>query len=329
MAIKLTTTVDIDKGIPELNHRQRMLLMGSCFATNMGERLRASGFKVDVNPFGVLYNPLSIAEALRQLMDGKRYAKADLTQAGGLWHSSMHHGSFSSASPDEVLANINNRLEQAGQMLRGGLDRLLLTFGSAYVYTDKASGQVVSNCHKRPEREFTRRRVSVAEVVSTYVPLIDMLLLLNPQLRIIFTVSPIRHVRDGLSANQLSKSTLLLAADELCSRYRDVCFYFPSYEVMMDELRDYRFYADDLVHPSPLAEEYIWQRLSETLFTAETRKVAAEVESLNKSLQHRPLHPDSAEYNRFLGQIVLKMKLLTEKYPYLELDYSKPLHKKE
>jgi hypothetical protein len=180
---------------------------------------------------------------------------------------------------------------------------------------------VVSNCHKRSERDFNRRRISVAEIVSTYVPLIDTLLLRNPSLKIIFTVSPIRHVRDGLSANQLSKSTLLLAVDELCRRNPEVCHYFPSYEIMMDELRDYRFYADDLVHPSPVAVEYIWERFAQTHFSDETRRVGAECESINKSLQHRPLHPDSEEYKRFLGQIVLKIRRLKEKYPYLELDY--------
>jgi hypothetical protein len=321
MAIKLTTVVETDKNMPELTHCHHILSMGSCFADNIGERLKLSGFSLDANPFGVLYNPLSIAEALQQLMDNRRYTQADLIQVGNLWHSNMHHGSFSSSAADEVLTAINTRLESASALVAGRLDRLIVTFGSAYVYTEKQSGAVVSNCHKRSERDFNRRRISVAEIVSTYVPLIDTLLLRNPSLKIIFTVSPIRHVRDGLSANQLSKSTLLLAVDELCRRNPEVCHYFPSYEIMMDELRDYRFYADDLVHPSPVAVEYIWERFAQTHFSDETRRVGAECESINKSLQHRPLHPDSEEYKRFLGQIVLKIRRLKEKYPYLELDY--------
>jgi hypothetical protein len=326
MAIKLTTQVEIDKDIPELNHKQRMLLMGSCFAGNIGERMKAGGLRVDVNPFGVLYNPLSIAEAMRQLIDGKCYALSDLINVRGLWHSSMHHGSFSSSQSEEVLNNINGRLGNAHALVNGGMERLIITFGSAYVYTDKLSGMVVSNCHKRPESDFLRRRVSVREIVDAYIPLIDELLKLNPSLNIIFTVSPIRHIRDGLANNQLSKSTLLLAVDELCCRYKE-CFYFPSYEIMMDELRDYRFYADDLVHPSEMAVEYIWERFSAQLFSADTRRLITECAALNRSIQHRPLHPDSEEYKRFLGQIVLKIKLLKEKYPYLELDYNMSLHK--
>jgi hypothetical protein len=323
MAIKLTTVVEIPKGLPQLNHRHRIMSMGSCFADNVGERLKSGGFCLDANPFGVLYNPLSIAEALSQMLHSKRYTAADLIQAGGLWHSNMHHGSFSSASCEETLQAINSRLEHASELINGNLDRLIITFGSAYVYTDRESGAVVSNCHKRPEREFTRSRISVEDIVTSYLPLIDLLSLRNPELKILFTVSPIRHIRDGLTANQLSKSTLLLAVDELCRRRPDVCFYFPSYEIMMDELRDYRFYADDLLHPSAVAVEYIWKRLSQALFTDETRRVISECESIRRALSHRPLHPDSEEYKRFLGQNVLKIKLLREKYPYLELDYGK------
>jgi hypothetical protein len=321
MAIKLTTVVDIDKNLPELSHRHRIMSMGSCFADNIGTRLKSAGFSLDANPFGVLYNPLSIAEALRQLIDGKRYTADDLICVKGLWHSNMHHGSFSSTSREEVLQAINARLKHASALVDGGLDRLIVTFGSAFVYTDRESGAVVSNCHKRPERYFVRRRVSVDEIVSTYLPLIDSLTLRNPQLKLLFTVSPIRHIRDGLTANQLSKSTLLLAVGELCDSRPESCFYFPSYEIVMDELRDYRFYADDLVHPSSVAVDYIWERFTQALFTDETRRIVAECESLCRSLHHRPLHPDSEEYKLFLGQIVLKIKRLREKYPYLELDY--------
>lgn len=317
--MNLHTPVELPPGLPQINHAQRLLLMGSCFAENIGMLLAESKFGVDLNPFGILYNPLSVSAALREAWSGKVYTEADLFFYRECWHSPMHHGAFSAATPQETLRNINRRLSSLRQETACP-DWLILTFGTAYVYERKDTGQVVANCHKQPERMFTRRRLTVEEIVEDYVPLLNDLWQRAPGMKVLFTVSPIRHVRDGLHANQLSKSTLLLAVARLQEIFPQAAFYFPSYEIVLDELRDYRFFADDMVHPSPLAIQYIWERFGRTFFTDDTRQVIEECDGIRRALAHKPFHPEAQEYKRFLGQIVLKIERLNGKYPYLDFE---------
>lgn len=311
------TSVELPAGLPPIRHTDHILLMGSCFAENIGALLSDAKFQLELNPFGILYNPLSILSALREIATKKEYTEKDLFAYRGLWHSPMHHGIFSASTPEETLQHINERLQQAHQTLLK-LDWLMLTFGTAYVYEQKETGKVVSNCHKLPENSFHRRFLPVDEIVDEYTSLITSMAARNPNLKILFTVSPIRHIRDGMHANQLSKSTLLLAIDRLQQLFPQHAFYFPSYEIVLDELRDYRFYADDMLHPSPLAVRYLWERFSETFFSADTKQIMTEVESIRRDLEHKPFHPESEAYQRFLGQIVLKIERLIGKYPYLD-----------
>ena len=316
--MKLLTPVERPARRPCIDYPHRLMLLGSCFATHIGARLQESRFRCDVNPYGVLYNPLSISTALREMLAGKVYTPDDLYEHQGLWHSPMHHGDFSAASAEDALRKINLRLEQAARQL-DGLDFLLLTWGTAWVYEDRETGRVVGNCHKLPEACFRRRRLSVEEIVADTASLLSVMLARNNRLQVVLTVSPIRHVRDGLHDNQLSKATLLLAAEQVRTAFPDRVFYFPAYELLLDELRDYRFYADDLVHPSDLAVRYVWERFVEWCLSPDARRVMAEVEDIRKALAHRPLHPESEEYKRFLGQIVLKIERLNGKYPYFDL----------
>ena len=317
--MNLNTPVEIPSGFIPIHHAQRLLIMGSCFAENIGTLLAENKFQVDINPFGILYNPLSISMALREIIRKRLYEESDLFSYREYWHSPMHHGSFSAATPEEVVRNIRVRLEQAHKELKQ-LDWLMLTFGTAYVYEQKKTGKVVANCHKLPEKDFVRRRLETDEITEDYIQLLDELISLNPKIKILFTVSPIRHVRDGMHANQLSKSVLLLAIDRLIQRYPQATFYFPSYEIILDELRDYRFYADDMVHPSSLAVNYLWERFSETFFRPETQSLIKECETIRKAIAHKPFHPESEEHKRFLGQIVLKIERLNGKYPYLDFE---------
>lgn len=311
------TTVELPAGLPSITHAGQLLLMGSCFAENIGKQLVENKFRVDVNPFGILYNPLSISTALTEILKGKEYREDDLFFYKECWHSPMHHGCFSSSDKEGVLLNINSRLQQACRAI-DQLDWLIVTFGTAYVYQQKETGKVVSNCHQLPERNFNRRLLSVDEIVDEYLPLITEMITRNANLKILFTVSPIRHIRDGLHANQLSKSTLLLAMDRLQQCFPKQIFYFPAYEIVLDELRDYRFYADDMLHPSPLAIRYLWERFSELFFSVETKQIISATEDICRDLSHKPFHPDSEAYQRFLGQIVLKIERLIGKYPYLD-----------
>lgn len=316
--MNLITPVELPTQVPAITHAQRLLLLGSCFAQHIGTLLTDNCFRADVNPFGILYNPLSISAALREIVSGRMYTEDDLFFFRECWHSPMHHGDFSSASVAETLQRINFRLQQAHQQV-GKTDWLLLTFGTAYVYEQQTTGCVVANCHKLPERQFTRRRLTTEEIVADYTSLLLVLQARSPQLKVLFTVSPIRHARDGMHANQLSKATLLLAIDRLQAAFPEMVFYFPSYEIILDELRDYRFYADDMLHPSPLAVSYLWERFSATLFSEETKRIMYECEDIRKALAHKPFYPGSDAHNRFLGQIVLKIEQLKGKYPYLDI----------
>lgn len=316
MPINLFTSVELPPELPQLTHTDPLLLLGSCFAGTIGARLTSARFRCDVNPYGVLYNPLSISTALREILAGKCYDADDLFFFRDLWHSPMHHSDFSAPTPEATLLRINSRLQTAHEQLPT-CHCLLLTLGSAWVYRQKNPDRIVGNCHRLPEASFSRSMLSVDDIVLDYRSLLSGLLGRCPELKIIFTVSPIRHLRDGMHANQLSKSTLLLAINALETEFSGRVFYFPAYELLMDELRDYRFYGDDLVHPSETAVNYIWQRFGETCFPEETRQIIDECGDIARMLAHKPFNPESDSHKRFLEQIVLKEERLIEKYPYL------------
>ena len=317
--MQFTTPTDIQPLSRRIGHDARLLVMGSCFAEHMGTRLQQMKWRAVVNPFGVLYNPLSIAEALGRLIDAHRYGEDELMEfPDGGWNTWLHHSRYSYPDRRETLDAINNCMEAAAEMLAQA-DWLVLTLGTAWVYRLKEDGRVVGNCHKVPEREFVRQRLSVDEIVETFVALLDRLWSVNPGARVLLTVSPVRHLKDGLHGNQLSKATLLLAVDELCRRMPERCVYFPAYEVLMDELRDYRFYAEDMAHPSKQAVDYVWERFVEHCTDEAAHAFMSEWSKVCRALEHRPFKPDSEQYRAFVRQNMLKIAELKEKYPYLEV----------
>ena len=278
--------------------------LGSCFSDEIGMRLRDSGFHIEQNPFGTLYNPASIASALRRMMYDIEVGEEDLVEYEGLWHSWHHHGSFSRTTAEGCLEACNSRLHQAHLALKEA-SLLMVTFGSAWIFEHE--GAVVANCHKLPQQMFVRRRMSVDDIVALWRPLLDELHACYPSLNILFTVSPIRHIGDGAHGNQLSKSTLLLAVDELVDKdlppakrkkkgmkmedqERPVTLYFPSYEIVLDELRDYRFYDPDMVHPSSLAVDMVWDRFQRVTMVPAVRDQAHFNAKQSKRTHHIPLH---------------------------------------
>ena len=311
------TQVELPERETEIRHSERIMLFGSCFAENIGNLLKENKFRCDVNPFGVLYNPLSIANALNQILEGKEYEEEDLFFSGGLWHSWMHHSDFSAPSQEEALALMNFRLAKAKENLAKA-DWLVMTWGTAYVYIHQEMQKVVGNCHKQPDKTFRRLMLNAVAFVEECRGVLKKCREVNPNLKVLFTVSPIRHAKDGMHGNQLSKATLLLAIDEICRTCPD-CFYFPSYEIIMDELRDYRFYADDMIHLSSKSVEYIWECFSRCYFSKETQAVMKEWTEVKKALEHKPFRPESDAYKTFLSQIVLKIMQMKEKFPYLEV----------
>ncbi|WP_165042405.1 GSCFA domain-containing protein [Dysgonomonas sp. ZJ709] len=309
------TKVEIQSSDLDITHHNRLVMLGSCFIESIGEMLENSKFTVNLNPFGILYNPQSISQALHILIDGKPFAKEDIFEYKGLFHSYHHHSRFSNTDKDECLAKINQSLKFGSDDLKKA-DILFITFGTAYVYKSKELDLIVSNCHKLPATQFDHYRLDVDTIVNDWNNLINELQTINPKLKILFTVSPIRHFKDGAHENQLSKSTLLLAVDEICKQNKNTD-YFPSYEIVLDELRDYRFYNEDMIHPNTTAIKYIWERFSETYFSKETHSIINEWLKINSAIQHRPFNENSPEHKHFLKQTLLRLNEFNKKYPYI------------
>ena len=280
--MKLQTIVDIKPSEWKIGYEDKILMLGSCFSDEIGEQMQQRYLNVTCNPFGTLYNPLSIAQAINLQSS---ISNLQLVYHDGLWHSMAHHGSFSRANQHEAEQAIRASIETMQQALKEATV-VIVTFGTAWVY--EMNGEIVGNCHKLPESCFTRRRLSVEEIVAAWRPILDR----YPDKHWLFTVSPIRHIRDGLHENQLSKATLLQAIDQMVHGKwtNGKLHYFEAFEIMLDELRDYRFYADDLVHPSSLAVNYIWERFVDTFCTPQTKNELVLQHKRWKHEHHLPLH---------------------------------------
>ena len=309
------TKVEIPQTNLRIGYKDSIMTLGSCFAENIGTKLKQSCFDVDINPFGVLFNPVSIKRSIDLLFQKKLFTESDLFRHNELWQSYSHSSQFSDITSEGCLNKIKSRYETASNSIQE-TDVLLITFGTAWVYEEIKTGNVVSNCHKMPAKEFVRRRLEVGEIVDAFSCLMCSLLAKKPTLQIVISVSPIRHWKDGALENSVSKSILLLAANELQEQFENV-HYFPAYEIMMDELRDYRFYASDMLHPSEVAIDYIWQRFGETYFDETTRKIKKELEQLTSDLSHRPLFPESPEFIKFSQKTMSKKQEFLEKYSFL------------
>ncbi len=314
------TEVDIKKGEFQLTHEQNILLLGSCFADNMGGKLAADKFNVMCNPFGTLYNPMSIAWQIERSISGKHFTTSseEILKDGDIYHSWMHHTDFSANSANQLVERMNAAMEHTHDTLKTA-GTLIITFGTAIIYELKASGSLVANCHKQKDCLFARRTLSTDEIAERWTQLCRTLHEFNPKLRIIFTVSPIRHKRDGFHQNQLSKATLLLAVDKIIENVNTsvTTAYFPSYEIMMDQLRDYRFYADDMIHPSQTAVEFIWQRFKDTYISSQTQSVIDRCKEISNILKHRPSDPSSQAYLSLIRKTLDKINSLKEEYPLI------------
>lgn len=309
--MELQTVVYIEPPKSLLTYRSHMMMLGSCFVENIGAKLEYFYFDVDVNPCGIVYNPESVANTLDILLDRKIFTRDDLWHSNGLWGSFSHHGHFSASNAEECLAGINSRIVASARHLECA-DLLVVTWGTAWVYEYLETGIIVSNCHKFPAASFRRFRLDVDFIVKRYTELLERLHSQCPGMKILFTVSPIRHWKDGAHGNQLSKAVLHLAIDKLMQHF-DFVSYFPSYEIMMDELRDYRFYAEDMLHISPQGVSYIWEKFRDLYFEPETILLMRKVDKLNRALAHRPLNPNSEEALKLHTQAKQDLDLLLDK----------------
>ncbi len=263
-----------------------ILCLGSCFAEAIGVSLREHCIDVDVNPFGTVYNPVTVANTLERLLDGRRYRTAELFEHEGLWRSFDHHTSFAASSADRCVRGLNARLIDAHRRM-GALDTMMVTFGTAHVWALRDSGRIVANCHRLVQRRFARRLLAIDEIVERWSNLLDRLFSRQPALHVVLTVSPVRYLRDGAHENSVSKAHLMAAAYRLEQQFERL-YYFPAYEVVIDELRDYRFFARDRAHITDEAREYVWGRFVDACLDKRARAFVERFAGIRASMQHRP-----------------------------------------
>ena len=314
--MEFRTTIHPREGDNFMRHSDKMMLMGSCFSDNIGARLKDAMVDVVVNPFGTIFNPLSIASSVHKLIDCEVVAGMDLFLANGVWNCYDFHSRFSMANKDAALERMNDSITVAHNHLRQ-CKTLVLTLGTAVVYRRRDTGEVVNNCHKVPQHEFTRRLASVEECTEALNAVMARLHEFNPELRVLFTVSPIRHIADGLEMNSLSKAVLRVAVNNVVRANKEWSGYFPAYEIVIDDLRDYRFYTADMVHPSDVAIEYIWKTFQATYFDDRSTQAIARCERVSKRLKHRPMSNNPDVVARFNADTEAVIANLKKEYPYI------------
>jgi hypothetical protein len=318
--MKLSTSVTIPKSDITVAHEHPVLLIGSCFAQNIGEKLQQNKFNVTLNPNGIIYNPISIVIALKRIIKNESYTASELHQTNNKWVSFNHHGSFSAFDREECLEQINTSLSETHEQLKL-TKTIFITFGSAWVY-EYADAGIVANCHKIPNKEFNKKLLSLKEILSAFNELQVSLKYIN----VVFTVSPVRHTKDGLHENNLSKATLLLAINNLIKQ-NDNYHYFPAYELVIDELRDYRFYKDDLVHPSDLAINYVWEKFGEVYFDEDTKTLNEAIQKVQQAAHHKPFDFSSEAHQKFIKAMLETMDRINEDFPFLDFKEEKAVLK--
>lgn len=317
MDFPLRTEIEIDCPYWKLGYQTPSLFIGSCFSDNIGGLLLRYKFPVLLNPFGVLYNPASIANAIYMALDHVEISPNELVYHNNLWHSFSFHGAYSSPEKNKVIQTGNTTINNTHSFLKKA-DFLFVTFGTSWVFKYKETGSIVANCHKVPVNQFDRFKLSVGYIVYQWKELLSKLHEFNPGLKVVFTVSPIRHLKDGAHGNQLSKSTLLLAIDELIKATPvGQVVYFPAYEIVNDELRDYRFYASDMIHISETAINFIFTKFISSFFTSETRDCYQQVKSIIMAKEHRILNSDTESLTKFSQSMLERIDKLGKAYPYI------------
>jgi len=298
-----------------IDHSHKVLLLGSCFAENIGEKLISAKFNSLLNPNGILFNPISIVNALNSYININEAQEEDVVKSEGLFKSLNHHGSFAFNSKTELTDAVYDTNKKTNEFLKDA-EYLIITFGTSKVFRFNNTNKIVANCHKLPQNNFTRVQLQPQEINESYNALIKSLKLINPLLKIIFTVSPVKYLRDGLIENNLSKSVLIYAVHEL-TKLHNHCTYFPAYELVNDDLRDYRFYKEDMAHPNEQAINYVWEKFSESYFSANTQQLLLKINEINLAVSHRPINTTNGLHAQFKQNYLQKCMELEKEYPFL------------
>lgn len=307
----------------EISHQDKILSIGSCFSENIGQKLNNLKFDISINPFGILFNPLSIFNALEEIIEQKTYTTKDLNNNKEVWFSFNHHSSYSGLDKDTVLRNINNSIKDSYTFISCA-KVIFLTFGSSWIYNQKETKNVVANCYKLPANLFEKKLLSVQEITTKFEEVIAKIKEINPSVEIINTISPVRHWKDGFVENQQSKSTLVLALKNIVEKHKN-CHYFPSYEIQLDDLRDYRFYEKDMLHPSPIAIEYIWEKINYSVLSKKTIELNQKINQLKTAVNHKPFNPESEENIKFKQKVLSNILDLEKEFSFLNFEKEKTM----
>lgn len=301
----------------KISHRHNLLLIGSCFTEQIGTKLANHKFAVLDNPNGILFNPTSISKSIASYIDNKQYTEADLFYQNECWNSWEHHSRFSHPDKKVCLEVINESQSKAHEFLKQA-NWLLITLGSAFVY-ELENKEVVANCHKVPTDKFNKRLLPEDEIFADLQKMIEKAVAFNPELRIIFTISPVRHLRDGFVENNRSKATLIQALHQLVENNNN-CFYFPAYELVIDDLRDYRFFAEDMVHPNYAATHYVWEKFIATCIDEPSQQLMKEIAIIVAAKNHKPFNPTSEQHKKFLKTNLEKVKKIQQQFGYIDFE---------
>jgi hypothetical protein len=313
--MKLQTKIPLKRKTQDLiDYQSKILLLGSCFSENIGDKLSYFKFQSTQNPFGILFHPKAIENLITNTSNKKVYSSDDLIYQNEIWHSFDAHSSLSSASENELLNKLNVAISLTNKKIKEA-SHIVITLGTSWVYRYIEIDTIVANCHKIPQKKFLKELLSVSEISESLARSISLIKSMNSDAAVIFTISPVRHLKDGFIENTQSKSHLIAAIHTLVNE-QDVS-YFPSYEIMMDELRDYRFYAEDMIHPNKTAINYIWRKFIDTWFSEETKSIMKEIDEIQKGLLHRPFHEDSKLHQQFLLKLEQKKSSLQERLPFI------------
>ncbi|OIQ21122.1 MAG: GSCFA domain-containing protein [Flavobacterium sp. MedPE-SWcel] len=316
--MQFRTQIPISKNDNLIDYNSQVMSLGSCFAVNMGEKLNYFKFKNTINPFGILFHPLAIEKFIDYVLQQKQFTEADIIYNNERWHCFGAHSDLSNTDKNVLLDNLNSIIENTRTTLQQA-SHLIITLGTAWVYRYNQSDSIVANCHKIPQKEFTKELLTVSTIQQSLQRIIDSIKAINPKLHFIFTVSPVRHIKDGFVENQRSKANLIAALQETINaeQYVSNTNYFPSYEIMMDELRDYRFYGSDMIHPNDVAIDYIWRRFTDTYISEKALATMKEVDIIQKGLNHRPFNAESEQHKAFLVKLQQRRDKLKKQYPHI------------
>ena len=323
--MQFTTKIPIQKSNFPIDYDSKIMLLGSCFAENMGEKFEYFKFQTIVNPFGIIFNPVSLEKLIRRSVEKRKFTENDIFFHNELWHCYDVHSELSNSDKDAFLESLNDLISSTNKQLNDST-HIIITLGTSWVYQNIASNEIVANCHKVLQKQFTKELLSILQIEESLESIISLVHSVNPNCKFIFTVSPVRHIKDGFVENTLSKAHLIAAIHSVLNRKFSTSLelttqnniYFPSYEIMMDDLRDYRFYAEDMLHPSQTAIDYIWIQFFENYISESQFGLMNDICSIQKGLKHRPFNPNTESHQKFLHQLELKIKTIQNQHPFIK-----------